>query len=45
MKCACKKCNDNVNGYCHCDSYIQIDEEGMCDMFTPQPEPEDSDYE
>lgn len=33
MRCRALECRENENGYCTCDSYIEIDETGQCDMF------------
>ena len=34
MRCACKGCMYNENGYCVDSSYVSIDENGECDSMV-----------
>lgn len=35
MRCKAYNCKENDNGYCSCDSYVTIDEEGCCEEYLP----------
>lgn len=33
MRCNCLKCVHNIDGFCECSSYIEIDKNGECDSM------------
>lgn len=37
MRCACYDCDNNEEGYCGIDSYVQITEEHECDSYYHNP--------
>ena len=34
MRCECLGCKENEGGYCGCDSYVVITEDGKCDSVV-----------
>ena len=37
MRCHCLKCVHNIDGFCECSSYIEIDKNGECDSIKKIP--------
>ena len=37
MRCHCLKCVHNIDGFCECSSYIEIDKNGKCDSIKKIP--------
>ncbi len=41
MRCACKNCINNEDGYCAISSYVQIEQDGTCSEIDVREEGKD----